>query len=225
MQLEAEVMKSAEQLQGVDFTGESIISSMDRNSETMHINFDYYSRNRCYKSYQCKEKIPDSFSRIIWNLYEKYPEVNSIAIVRPFYTMLWASIGQSIPPMNAYHAEHFSGEIVCTEGDPEPFADYAKHETKRVVQAIGNKKVLDNPAVLLRDFGAVVFGRDCAEVVKNVTILEKIAQAAWHISMSMTSLTYMNYSKLMAFHCLYNGEENPLNSDYHAFVQEKHEQN
>ena len=47
MQLEAEVMKSAEQLQGVDFTGESIISSMDRNSETMHINFDYYSRNRC----------------------------------------------------------------------------------------------------------------------------------------------------------------------------------
>ena len=81
MQLEAEVMKSAEQLQGVDFTGESIISSMDRNSETMHINFDYYSRNRCYKSYQCKEKISDSFSRIIWNLYEKYPEVNSIAIL------------------------------------------------------------------------------------------------------------------------------------------------
>ena len=113
MQLEAEVMKSAEQLQGVDFTGESIISSMDRNSETMHINFDYYSRNRCYKSYQCKEKISDSFSRIIWNLYEKYPEVNSIAIVRPFYTMLWASIGQSIPPMNAYHAEHMYQLFLC----------------------------------------------------------------------------------------------------------------
>ena len=205
------IEQADQMIQKLDYTGEGIISFMNRNEKKMTVNIEYYSHQHTQKEITSKGETSDPFCLILWNLFKQYQTVNSIAIVRPYYTMLWATVGRSIPPLNAYFAEHFSREIACTERTPEPYSDFVKHQTNLLTQTIGKKEIMDSPAVLMRGFGAVVFGASMEETLKNTELLEKNAEIAWKVFNSTTNLAYMDYSELMTFRSLYNGTENLLN--------------
>lgn len=194
----------------VDMTAQGVISFFDRTSNFMIINRDYYSQRGALKYYYSKQTIHDLFSSLHWNLYEKIKDITCIATVRSPYATIWAQMGESIPPLGILHIEHFYGAIPCTpeikEGADIPIC-YEDDLAETIRYALGNKTVVEMPAILLKSFGTVVFGFSPEDVVHTAAILEKVAKLAWQMRLVQgEELQYLDYATMNRFHSLYCGE-------------------
>ena len=187
--------------------GEGTASRFDREAGLLYVSADFYGKERGPRVYRSREEIGDPLSRLQWDLYDAYPAVNAIALLRSRYVLLWASAGRAIPPLNAFHAEHFYGEIPCTERDPLPFDDFEERQLALLRRAIGHRDLRQVPAVLLRSFGAFVFAEDPQRLMETARALETAAQLAWELTLKEPRSPYLDYSLLNEYHYLYNGGE------------------
>ena len=108
--------------------------------------------------------------------------------------MLWAQIGRSIPPFGIYHIENFYGEIPCTERNPQPISgDYSEYLKNSIVEAFGNKRIEQVPAILLYGFGAVTFADSVEKAIALARCLKTVAMTAWN-QMALHKVQYIDYS-------------------------------
>lgn len=194
----------------IDSTGYGLISYFDRTVNTMYVNRSYSPEwtGTC-KVYTDESKITDLFSKLMWKCYQQYLNVTSIAIFRTEYTMLWAQIGSSIPPFGIYHIENFYGEIPCTGRNPRPISgDYSEYLKDSIVEAFGNKKVEQVPAILLYGFGAVTFADSIERAVALARCLKTVSMTAWN-QMALHKVQYIDYSVMNYFHAQFSGEKEP----------------
>jgi len=188
-----------------DIMGEGVISSFDREQSTLYVSADFYAGERQRRIYRSREEISDPISALQWDLYAAYPEIACMAVVRSCYVLLWATLGRAIPPLNAFHAEHFYGEIPCTERDPMPFDDFETRQLELIREAIGHKDVEKVPAILLRSFGALIFADDMQRLCERIDRLEAVARIAWEVMMKEPRCPYLDYTLLNEYHYLRNG--------------------
>ena len=194
----------------IDSTGYGLISCFDKAAKTMYVNRSYSPEwTGTGKVYTDENEITDLFSRLMWKCYQQYPTVNSIAVFRTEYTMLWAQIGRSIPPFGIYHIENFYGEIPCTERNPQPISgDYSEYLKNSIVEAFGNKRIEQVPAILLYGFGAVTFADSVEKAIALARCLKTVAMTAWN-QMALHKVQYIDYSVMNYFHARFSGEREP----------------
>ena len=190
----------------VDWTQRGVLSCFDREKNEMLISHDYYSWQSGPACYQKQQKVKDPFSRLHWLLYQELPQANSIAVFRSHHTMLWAQLGEGIPPLGAWHAEHFYGEIPCTAPlKKTQMTLNAQALAQTVTAALGRKSLAEMPAVLLKDFG--VFAASPTDAVDTAESLEKIAELAWQMKTACgRALEYMDYASMNRFHTALSGK-------------------
>ena len=186
--------EAAQALAQLDITKEGLISVFDRDTLTMQVSFDYSVYPHAPNTYSDPETIADPFSRLFWNLYAAYPELGSIALVRSYYVQLWASLGGEVPPLNAYHAEHFYGAVPCTARHLEYIDDLAQTLFTDVTNVICHKDYIACPAVLLQGIGGLVFGKTAADAAANTVFLENVVHTAWDLTSKKARPAYLGYS-------------------------------
>jgi L-ribulose-5-phosphate 4-epimerase len=185
---------AAQALAQLDISGEGLISVFDRSTMTMEVSFDYGVYPHAPNSYGDPEAIADPFSRLFRNLFAQYPELGGIGLVRSYYVQLWASLGGEVPPLNAYHAEHFYGAVPCTARHLEYIDDLAETLFTDVTNVICHKDYIACPAVLLQGIGGLVFGKTAADVVANAAFLENVVHTAWDLTSKKARPAYLGYS-------------------------------
>ena len=182
-----------------DISNEGLISVFNRESCEMDVSFDYSVHPHQANHYNNAEEISDPFSKLMYSLFQYYPELGCIAIVRSYYVHLWASAGGTVPPVNAFHVEHFYGEIPCTRRHLNYIDDLASVWFEDITTVIGHKDYIERPAVILQGFGGVVFGRTVEETVANAQILETVVRTAWDLTQKKSRPPYFGYSLMEHF--------------------------
>ena len=199
--------EAAEQINSLDIVNEGIISTYDASSGSMRISRDYYEKDGREKNYSSRDNISDPFSLLHYFLYQRISGINCIAIFRSMYTMLWAQTGD-ILPHSILHLEHFYGAVPCTGSVHQPDEDklrtYEEYLADDIAKTLGNKTIREVPAILLRNFGAIVWGQNTEEVCRTATILELVAETEWKLKEAQIPMSYLDYDTMNRYHTLYN---------------------
>ena len=205
--METEMEACARQAVVTDINGEGLVSCFDRERQRLWVSAEFYAAEKEARCYHSREEIDDPITRLQWDLYMTYPEIDCMAVVRGFYTLLWATLGRAIPPLNAFHAEHFYGEIPCTERDPMPFSDFEAWQLDLIRNTVGHKDLSQVGAVLLRSFGALVVAREPEQLSRRIRLLEQVAHLSWEVMLKEPRFPYLDYTLLNEYHYMRNGGE------------------
>ncbi len=203
----AVLAEAREQINSLDIVHEGIISTYDASSRSMVISRDYYEKEGKEKTYSNLENITDPFSRLHYLLYQKIPGINCIAIFRSMYAMLWAQTGKDILPHSILHVEHFYGAVPCTGSVHQPDEDlrsYEEYLADDICKVLGSKTTGEVPAVLLRNYGAIVWGRNTKDVCRTAHIFEVVAEQEWRLREASEPMSYLDYNAMNRYHTLYN---------------------
>ncbi len=100
-------------------------------------------------------------------IYQKRPEVNAIVHTHPVYATAFALAGKNIPDNYLIEARVILG--------PTALAEYGTPGTTEMVEAIA-PHITEVNSILLKNHGAVTYGRDLAEAYNKMDVLEAIAK-------------------------------------------------
>lgn len=116
-------------------------------------------------------------------LYKAFPEIGGIVHTRSSYATSWAQAGRSIPCYGTTHADYIYGEVPCLRClTAEEIADgYEKNTGRLIVSEFLRmcKDPLSVPAVLCKNHGPFVWGKDAGEAVHNAVVVEEVAKMAY----------------------------------------------
>ena len=117
-------------------------------------------------------------------LYKAFPEIGGIVHTRSSYATSWAQAGRSIPCYGTTHADYIYGEVPCLRClTAEEIAEgYEKNTGRLIVSEFLRmcKDPLSVPAVLCKNHGPFVWGKDAEEALHNAVVLEEVAKMAYH---------------------------------------------
>ena len=149
---------------------------------------------RFYDNYDSKNGI-NNFEMHKY-LLENLNETCYIAQPYLFWCNVWASIGESVPPLNTFHVKNFFGEIPCTR---DLFVDeiennYAKNITKQLIDLYNKSYPYKLNAALIFKEGAIVWSNDVNDLIKKIILLEETAKIAYKVRcVCGESVRYINY--------------------------------
>ena len=125
---------------------------------------------------------PDLAAHI--ELYRAFPNIGGVVHSHSHSATVWAQAGRDIPPYGVTHAEYFCGYIPCTRSlsPSEIENDYEKNIGLSIVETFekGSINPSEIPGVLVFNHGPFTWGSDCFDALKNASILENIAELAYH---------------------------------------------
>lgn len=123
---------------------------------------------------------PSSDTKTHLEIYRAFPEINGIVHTHSTYATSWAQSGRNIPSYGTTHADYIYGEIPCLRNltQEEIDEDYEKNTGKLIVNFLKDKEITKSPAILLKNHGTFVWGKDCFEAVHNSVVLEEVAKMA-----------------------------------------------
>ena len=130
------------------------------------------------------EYNPSSDTPTHVELYKAFPEIGGIVHTRSSYATSWAQAGRSIPCYGTTHADYIYGEVPCLRClTAEEIAEgYEKNTGRLIVSEFLRmcKDPLSVPAVLCKNHGPFVWGKDAEEALHNAVVLEEVAKMAYH---------------------------------------------
>lgn len=114
-------------------------------------------------------------------LYKAFPQIGGIVHTHSKYATSWAQAGKSIPSIGTTHADYFHGEVPCTRDmkEDEIKNDYELNTGKVIIETFQNLDPVGTPAVLVKNHGPFVWGKDADEAVYHSTVLEYVAKMAF----------------------------------------------
>lgn len=115
-------------------------------------------------------------------LYRAFPACGGIVHTHSRWATSFAQAGVGIQPLGTTQGDYFYGEIPCTRDmTPEEIAGNYEEETGNViVETFADKNPAQIPAVLVHSHGPFAWGKDAAEAVHNVAVLEEVAFMNYH---------------------------------------------
>ena len=127
---------------------------------------------------------PSSDTATHAELYKAFPEIGGIVHTHSSYATSWAQAGRSIPCYGTTHADYIYGEVPCIRclNAEEIAEDYEKNTGRLIVEEFLRmcKDPLSVPAVLCKNHGPFVWGKDAEEALHNAVVLEEVAKMAYH---------------------------------------------
>lgn len=116
-------------------------------------------------------------------LYKKFESIGSIIHTHSRWATIWAQMGEGIPPYGTTHADAFNGFIKCTDdlSDENTKNNYEKNIAIQISNTITAKEAEEIPAVLVKNHGPFVWGRNIDKAIENAVTLEEVAMMAWHV--------------------------------------------
>jgi L-ribulose-5-phosphate 4-epimerase len=127
-----------------------------------------------------REPSSDLFTYL--ELYKAFGSVNSIVHTHAKWPAVFAQAAKSIPNLGTTHADRFKDDIPVTRlmTPYETKKDYYKNTGRVILEALGNKDPLANPAALVRSHAAFAWGKNIKEAVENTIALSFVAEMAYH---------------------------------------------
>lgn len=115
-------------------------------------------------------------------LYKAFPEVGCIIHTHSYWATLWAQAGKAIPCLGTTHADYFYGDIPVTAQmtNEEINGQYEKETGHVIIKAFEKLDYRYTPAVLVKNHGPFVWGKDIQEAVHNAIVLEEVAKMAYY---------------------------------------------
>ncbi|MBD5549752.1 MAG: L-ribulose-5-phosphate 4-epimerase [Lachnospiraceae bacterium] len=126
---------------------------------------------------------PSSDTATHLELYKAFKEIGGIVHTHSSYATSWAQAGRSIPCYGTTHADYIYGEVPCIrcltkEEIEDAYEENTGHlivnELKRL-----NKDPMAVPAVLCKNHGPFVWGKNAMDAVHNAVVLEEVAKMAY----------------------------------------------
>lgn len=126
---------------------------------------------------------PSSDTPTHLEIYKAFPEIGGIVHTHSSYATSWAQAGRSIPCYGTTHADYIYGEVPCLRCLTEEEIEEAYEENTGhliVNEFIRlNKDPMAVPAVLCKNHGPFVWGKDAMDAVHNAVVLEEVAKMAY----------------------------------------------
>lgn len=119
-------------------------------------------------------------------LYKAFSDIGGVVHTHSTYATAWAQAGMDIPNIGTTHSDYFHEDIPCTRNmkEGEVFGEYEKETGNIIVERFNGMKVMDTPAVLVRNHGPFAWGTDADNAVHNAVVLEEVAKMGF-ISMTL----------------------------------------
>ena len=116
-------------------------------------------------------------------IYRAFPDIGGVTHTHSVYAVAFSQAGIDIPILGTTHADYFAGDIPCTRPmtDEEICKDYEANTGKVIIETFKNRSLdpTEVPAVLVRNHGPFIFGKDSSESEYNAVVLETISNMAY----------------------------------------------
>lgn len=118
-------------------------------------------------------------------LYREYDKMGGIVHTHSKWAVAYAQAGTPITAFGTTHADYFYNDIPCTRAltKEEIESEYEKNTGNVIVEALKGTDVMATPAVLVKNHGPFAWGKDPANAVYNATVMEHVADMAFHTRM------------------------------------------
>ena len=115
-------------------------------------------------------------------IYRNFPDVKGVVHTHSTWATTMAQNGQEIPAFGTTQGDYFYGTIPCTRAmtDAEIKGAYELETGKVIVETFKDKNPNAIPGVLVFNHGPFAWGKDAFDAVHNITVLEQVANMAWH---------------------------------------------
>lgn len=115
-------------------------------------------------------------------IYRNFPDVKGVVHTHSTWATTMAQNGQEIPAFGTTQGDYFYGTIPCTREmtDAEIKGAYELETGKVIVETFKDKDPNAIPGVLVFNHGPFAWGKDAFDAVHNITVLEQVANMAWH---------------------------------------------
>lgn len=125
---------------------------------------------------------PSSDTATHLEMYKAFPEVGGIVHTHSTWATIFSQAGAEIPALGTTHADYFYGPIPCTRPmTPEEIGtEYEKNTGLVIVETFQKRDPSQIPAVLVREHGTFVWGKDPDEAVYHAVVLEQLAHMAYY---------------------------------------------
>ena len=125
---------------------------------------------------------PSSDTATHLEMYKAFPEVGGIVHTHSTWATIFSQAGVEIPALGTTHADYFYGPIPCTRPmTPEEIGtEYEKNTGLVIVETFQKRDPSQIPAVLVREHGPFVWGKDPDEAVYHAVVLEQLAHMAYY---------------------------------------------
>lgn len=126
---------------------------------------------------------PSSDTPTHLELYKAFPEIGGIVHTHSSYATSWAQAGRSIPCYGTTHADYIYGEVPCVRclSREEIEEAYEENTGRLIVNELKRlkKEPMAVPAVLCKNHGPFVWGKNAMDALHNAVVLEEVAKMAY----------------------------------------------
>jgi L-ribulose-5-phosphate 4-epimerase len=114
-------------------------------------------------------------------LYKNFSNIGGIAHAHSMYATMFAQACKEIPCFGTTHADHFNGPVHVTRflTKKEVERKYEENTGSVIVERFKSLDPGTMPAVLVGGHAPFAWGTSADDAMKNILILEHVAQMAW----------------------------------------------
>ncbi len=126
------------------------------------------------------ELNPSSDTKTHLVLYNAFPQLGGIVHTHSTFAVAWAQAGRDLPAFGTTHADYFYGPVPCARhlSQEELDEDYELNTGNTIVEAFRTRGIdpMAVPGVLCYSHGPFTWGKDAAQAVYHVVVLEEVAK-------------------------------------------------
>lgn len=124
--------------------------------------------------------LPSSDMPTHLEMYLSCEEMGGIVHTHSAWATSWAQAGRSIPCYGTTHADYIYGAVPCLRSltKEEIRGEYERNTGRLITDYYRDKDYMAAPAVLCRNHGPFVWGKNAGEAVHHAVVLEEVAKMA-----------------------------------------------